>query len=293
MDILETFNFFDDYMDCMKSDFFYKLEMILDNFETRSIDESESDIKNFLQSNKSELTFTEIKIGEKYYRARPDCNHMKGAIDDLSIDITFPYYDLDIGAPPTTYCKSGRFNRESYSYLYLATSKETCVSELKLDVSQVCTIAKFESVKSGKYIDLRKPTPKSLMYCLNKILLLPVNTENKYIYYLTQAFSSVIKQLGIRGIIYPSSKNLECDDYNVVAFYPDDFKYIKYSEKLFSIEKIEYTISNKDESYKRYKDYDKLLNDYNEYEEDKNEKLFEYIQEKIKYEIEHKQDNKS
>lgn len=291
MDILETFNFFDDYLDCMKFPFFYKLEIILDSFETKSIDESELDIKKLLQENQSELTFTEIQVAEKYYRARVNCNHMKGSIDDMPLDITFPYYDSDIGAPPTIYCKAGRFNRESFSYLYLSTSKETCVSELKLDVSQVCSIAEFESVKSGKYIDLRNPKSKSLMYCLNKILLVPVNSENKYIYYLTQTFSSVIKQLGIRGIIYPSSKNLNCNDYNIVSFYPEDFKYIKYSEKLFSINKIEYTITRKDESYKRYKDYDKLLNNYNENEEDKNEKLFDYIQEKIDYEIEHK--NKS
>ena len=292
MDILETFNFFDDYIDCMKTDFFSNLEMVLDNFDTNSIEESELEIEKLFRDNYSRISYTEIPLGQNYYRARIDCNHVKGTVTGIPIDVTFPFYDSDIGAPPTTSCKSGRFNRESFSYLYLATSRETCVSELKLDVGQVCSIAKFESIKSGNYIDLRNPELLSFMYCLNKILLVPVHPDNKFIYYLTQTFSSVIKKLGYRGIIYPSSKNVECEDFNIVSFYPEDFKYIKYSEKLFSIDKIEYSIKEKDESYKRYNDYEKDLINYNEIEDNKRESFFDYVQEKIDYEKEQKE-NKS
>ena len=275
MDILETFNFYDDYIDCMETDFFSDLEKILDNFDKNSIEESELEIENIFRNNESKLSYTEIPIGNNYYRARIGCNHVDGTVTGIPIDVTFPFYASDIGAPPTRNCKSGRCNRESFYSLYLATSKETCVSELKLDVGQVCSIAKFKSLQSGKYIDLRNPKLHSFMYCLNKILLVPVHPDNKYIYYLTQTFSSVIKKLGYRGIIYPSSKNVECEDFNIVSFYPEDFKYIKYSEKLFSIDKIEYSIKEKDESYKRYKDYEKNLINYNEIENNKRERFFD------------------
>lgn len=76
----------------------------------------------------------------------------KGAIDDCDINVTFPYYGSQISAPPTSMSRAGRFNRSSYSYLYMATSKETCISELKLDVGQFCSIAEFKPVNKGRFL---------------------------------------------------------------------------------------------------------------------------------------------
>ena len=55
-------------------------------------------------------------------------------------------------------------------------------------------------------------------------------------------FSDVIKELGYRGIVYPSSKSINDENFNIVSFYPKDFEYIEFSENMYSVQKISYTI---------------------------------------------------
>lgn len=284
LDFIESFDLQDYYRNFFQTSYFISLEKIIDSFECISIEKTKESIKVLLTEYKEELKSIILKKGDNFYRGRIGCILEKGAIDDCDIDVTYPFYDSQISAPPTSLTSAGRFNREFFSYLYLATSKETCISELKLDVNQICSIAKFELKKEGEFFDLRFSTPENFLFFLNKILLVPVNSDNRFLYSITQVFSDSIKELGYRGIIYPSSRVNKIDDYNLVSFYPKDFEYIKFSEKLFSVKSINYTIEEKEESYKKYKDYDTLLSDYSSEEDTRKEKLFEHIQEKIEIE---------
>ena len=59
-------------------------------------------------------------------------------------------------------------------------------------------------------------------------------------------FSDVIKELGYRGIVDPSSKSINEENFNIVSFYQKYFEYIKFSENMYSFQKILYTIKNEE-----------------------------------------------
>lgn len=152
MDFIEDFNLLEIYSDYVKEPFFLNLEEIIDLFDTSSIEKTKERIKILFTENAEFLTERMFSKNEIFYRGRVGFNNEKGAIDDRDINVTFPYYGSQISAPPTSMSRAGRFNRSSYSYLYMATSKETCISELKLDVGQFCSIAEFKPVNKGRFL---------------------------------------------------------------------------------------------------------------------------------------------
>lgn len=217
-----------------------------------------------------------IKSGETFYRGRKGFLEIPAAIDDFNTVIAYPYYGSQIEAPPPIQTRGGRFNRDGYSYLYLTSDRETCVAEIHLEVQQVCSIAQFKCIKDGKYLQLI-PDPnyqdeyELMMY---HILTQPIHSEIQYKYRLTQLFSDIIKRLGYRGIYF---KSTQANGYNIVCFYPQDFDYIEYSERMITAKKIQYTIEEVQESYKQYHDYRRLLNSYNSEIEEIRENQIEHI----------------
>lgn len=55
---------------------------------------------------------------------------------------------------------------------------------------------------------------------------------------------------------------------------------------LSSVQKISYTIKKEEESFRKYKDYETLLNSYSQEENDAKEAHFDYLDRKIEYEKE-------
>lgn len=284
MDFIEDFNLLEIYSDYVKEPFFLNLEEIIDLFDTSSIEKTKERIKILFTENAEFLIEKMFSKNEIFYRGRVGFNNEKGAIDDCDINVTFPYYGSQISEPPTSMSRAGRFNRSSYSYLYMATSKETCISELKLDVGQFCSIAEFKPVNKGRFLDLS--ANNGFIHILNRIILVPITEANKHLYYVTQVFSDVIKELGYRGIVYPSSKSISDENFNIVSFYPKDFEYIEFSENMYSVQKISYTIKKEEESFRKYKDYETLLNSYSQEENYAKEAHFDYLDRKIEYEKE-------
>lgn len=282
MDFVDDYNLLEIYADYVNEPFFIKLEEIIDLFDSSSLEKTKERIKILFSENAKFLIEKIFSENDFFYRGRVGFNNEKGSIDDCDIDVTFPYYGSQISAPPTSMSKAGRFNRSSFSYLYMATSKATCISELKLDVGQVCSIAEFKPINKGKFLDLS--SNNNFIYILNRIILVPINETNKYLYFISQAFSDVIKELGYRGIVYPSSKSVDDENFNIVSFYPKDFEYIEYSEKMYSVQKITYTIKEEVESFRKYDDYEHLLYSYNQEENETKEEHFNYLDRKIQFE---------
>ena len=236
--------------------------------------------KYFNKFKELHLHKSEIKVGDVFCRGRKGYLGISGAIDDCNTVFSYPYYGKEIGAPPPINTMGGRFNRDGYSYLYLTSDEKTCAAEIHIEVNQICSIAKFECIKSGDYLRLI-PDPNyqnEYEMILYDILTQPIHDEIKYKYYITQLFSDIIKQLDYRGIYFKSTQSDGC---NVVCFYPKDFKYIDFSERMFRATNIQYTIEEVQESYKDYSDYRRLMNSYNSDETDIREKQFEHIVERI------------
>lgn len=235
------------------------------------------------EKNINELKEQIIDIGEEYYRARVGNDTLEAAIDDLDVLSDIPYFGSNIEAPPARFVCGGRFNREGISYLYLADNIDTCIAEIHLQVGQVCSIAKFKCVETGKYILVEKQDESNEIAKLYDILTKPVHSGMREYYLITQFFADVFKKLGYDGMIFSSTQG---DGKNVVCFKKDFFKLVKYSEKMYKAKKISYDYEVVDDGYKKYKDYRKLLVFGNISEDEKRESKYQYIEDKIKYEDE-------
>lgn len=260
------------------------LYKLLENFDNSTLDNLRAFFYDALKMRDTQykITLNENRI---LYRARYGCIQIPGAIDDLSISVTTPYFREGISAPPTSLTKKGRFNREGESYLYLSTTKETCISELKLDVGQICSVAKFKSTKNGDYLNFIYDFDGDEFFRILKTLFLyPVHSSNENYYLFTQIISDVIKELNYRGIFYPSTQLNISSNFNIVGFYPSDFSFVDYSDELYKIKSVKYTIEKEEESYRQFFDYDELLNDYNDEDVERKKKVFDYIDAKTKYE---------
>lgn len=200
----------------------------------------------------------EIKVGDVFFRGRKGCLQIPISIDDFDTITNYPFYSMDISAPPSILASSGRFNRDGYSYLYLASDVETCVSEIHLEVKQVCSVANFKCKNGGKYFRMI-PDPcyfDEFDMLIYEILTQPIHSEIKYKYRMTQFFADIIKQQGYRGIYFKSTQS---EGENIVCFYPNDFEYIPFSERIVTATKIQYSIEVLDEEYKQYPDYRKYM----------------------------------
>lgn len=234
-------------------------------------------------SNKKNLPMKKIKVNDEFFRARAGKMNEKGAIDDCDIDIQIPYFRDSIGAAPIIYTPGGRFNREGNSFLYLASDINTCVSEMKLEKQQVCSIGKFKCIKDCDYFDLTNKNENNFFNVVKNIMLQPIHTGIRYKYLITQFIADIIRDLGFYGIIYDSTQG---SGENLVCFNKEDFEFIDYSDQMYQITDIKYTVQKIDDGYKEYINYSSELNSYNEKEEEKKEKIFDYINKKISNEQE-------
>lgn len=236
----------------------------------------------YFEKNKDSISTRYIKKKREFYRARQGRFEVGGSIDDCDIDVRIAYFDKELVSPPPKFASGGRFNRENFSFLYLATDVKTCISEIRLEVNQECSIGKFYCNTGGTYVDLTKLN-NIFIQEVSKILLKPVNSENRYDYLISQFISDIFRNMGYKGIIYPSTQG---KGINLVSFYPNEYTFIPYSEKMYKATKITYSYKEISDSYKDYYDYEKLLDSYNERENESKEKLFDYINKKIEFELE-------
>ena len=189
-----------------------------------------------------------IEKGQQFFRARKGCIHLQGEREHCKIICKYPYYGKQIQAPPPLLATGGRFNREGTSFLYLASSEETCVAEIHLEVNQICSIAKFHCLRKGEYLNLRprrescSPEVKELY----DILTQPIHSEIKNKYFVTQFLSDSIRRLNFRGIIFESTQS---DGENIISYYPSDYAMVEFSEKMYRAVKVEYSIEPVREEY--------------------------------------------
>lgn len=282
----------------LKKEYYLRKYHYYNDLKRKILNENYTDfIKEYCEKFKSDMEqFNEvikeqsIEIGEEFFRARVGNDILEAAIDDLDILENIPYWGSAIEAPPSKFVKGGRFNREGISYLYLADNVETCISEIHLQVGQICSVAKFKCKKKGVYVLIEKDQlnegQKNFYSGYNDVSLYdvltkPVHSQIKEYYLVTQFFSDVFKTLGYDGLIFPSTQGT---GKNIVSFSKKNFKFIKYSEQMVKAKKTSYEFEFVPDGYKKYSDYDTLLNYSNVSEDEKREQKLDYIMNKIKFE---------
>ena len=235
---------------------------------------------DIFNKNSNDLPKRNIKKNDEYFRARVGCMSTYGGIDDLDIEIEIPYFGKSIGVAPPLLSKGGRFNREGTSFLYLGTDSKTCIAELRSEVNQVSSVAKFICLKDLEMLDLTVDNENDFLYLFKKLMLEPVHSGIRHKYLVSQFLSDIIREMGFHGIVYSSTVSF---GENLVCFHPENFKCVDFSEKMFIVKKVKYVIDEVPDSYKKYKEYQNLLSSYNESEENRKDELFKYINDKIIY----------
>ncbi|UZJ78750.1 RES family NAD+ phosphorylase [Fictibacillus sp. KU28468] len=147
----------------------------------------------------------------------------------------------DMGAPPPSLATAGRANSEGISHLYLASEKETVISEIRPSIGDTVYIGKFPIRQKLKVVDFRllksldvfssdDPTRYAInleiFHEMTKAISKPVRSGDSKLEYLpTQFFVDYIKGLnetesaGYNGIIFEST--LSTNGYNLMIFDPD------------------------------------------------------------------------
>lgn len=279
--------------DSMYSEDVKQVIAVLKNFDRMTLAETKECFMQLLGKYRDSFCIRYIRKGEEFFRARLGCNKEKGSIGKKSIDVLVPFFGEQMQIPPTSSAAKGRFNRDGVSFLYLSSNEETCISELKLDVGQVCSVCRFINNKKNEYLDLTQPGENSFIELIKRILLSPVYPENKNYYLFTESLSSVIRRLGFRGILYPSTQSTDKDNYNIVCFYPSDFSFVEFSDRLFKVHSVKYSVESVLESYKNYDGYESLLSSENDREKSRKQMIFDYIKKKIHFEKRLKKNGKA
>jgi len=225
---------------------------------------------------KETFAIKKISAGEKFFRGRVGRKVLACSIDDCNIEVDVPFYGMDISQPPPLNSHGGRFNKEGEAFLYLSSDITTCVAEIKLEVHQYCSIGEFLCKTSFSCLDLTNCGESIFIEELKNILLQPIHKEIEYKYLITQFLAEIIKNIGFDGIVYESTQS---DGLNVVCFYPNNFKFIPYSDKIIKATKITYEINEIEDGYKTYRNYSRIYNQ-NTDRDDENEKAIEYFLEK-------------
>lgn len=153
-----------------------------------------------------------LKNSQNFYRARINLNDA-------------PYKLLELGKPPKKDVSNGRANPIGIPYLYLASTVETAISEIRGHKGEKVTIGKFKMIEDLELADLRDPKStispfelnddneleliyKNLPFLtlLGKELSKPIIPSEANLEYLSsQYLCEMLKHIGFHGIIYKSS----------------------------------------------------------------------------------------
>ena len=234
----------------------------------------------------SQKKFQKIKIekGRVFYRGRIGKMTLQGSIDDYNTKFNMPYYGDMINVPPPLYTlQGGRFNRAGVSYLYLATDVETCLAEVHLQVGQECSVGKFECINDIELINLSDFGNDLELKIWYELITQPIHSEIKYKYFITQFISEVLMKINSYGLYF---KSVQSNGYNIVCFKPENFKPIKYSEKIYKAEKINYEYKEVKDDVRIFAERNdaNLISDLNTDFVEINEKQIKYLVDWIDYE---------
>lgn len=178
-----------------------------------------------LRSLLSPLTLDDDEVPTQWYRARIQSNDT-------------PFTTAEMGAPPNRSASHGRANPAGIPYLYLGSSPEVAISEVRPHTGERACVADFTSPGDLKLVDLRNPRAMVSPFLLEDTadigkmrndlpflerlgyeLTRPVIPLSAAIDYTpSQYLCEFIKHCGYQGVIYRSS--VRDDGMNLALFNP-------------------------------------------------------------------------
>lgn len=192
-----------------------------------------------------------IPIGTSFFRARIGFDRIE---DDNSLEPNpirryLPFTNADLGAPPPPIASAGRLNRQGVSYLYVGSSPETAISEIRPHPGHLVSLGQFKTVRDLMVLDFSKPTfldfPLSdvglekfeLTSSIDRDLSRPITPERRAAYISAQFIADLIRQCGFDGVLYRSSVS---EGTNLCVFDPRTFVFVPELASLFRTKSVQY-----------------------------------------------------
>ena len=194
-------------------------------------------------------------IGTIFWRAQLGYKTKPKRKNNANSDSEKYPFDNERMIPLRNNAKGGRANPSGIPHLYLATTKETAMAEVRPWLGSVISLAKFETTKELSIIDCltdnlansyqikEKPSAKTkelkVWADINYAFSKPISVDEQDTDYVpTQIISEFFKRHGYNGIYYISMLG---EGLNVVLFNPDDVKIV--SRELYKLDKMDFRFS--------------------------------------------------
>lgn len=179
--------------------------------------------KDFLKAIEDTCTsrIETISISDSLWRAQIGCDYMPIYQESVHVDdveVPFAYGRMK---PLCAGASEGRANPKGIPYLYVATDKETAMSEVRPSLGAILSVGRFEPTRELKIIDfsvhqgkmkffLQEPDDikrtEAVWTDMDNAFSIPTsNTNFNSDYVPTQIIAELIKSLGYDGIAYKSS----------------------------------------------------------------------------------------
>jgi hypothetical protein len=175
-----------------------------------------------------------------YWRARLGCEYEEVAIEDDDITVTHEEdrpYGRDGMKPIPNWQSEGRANPRGIPCLYLATTRETALAEVRPWIGATVSVAQFQIRRhltvidcskhhsSGSFVSLigdhARPREDGAWMAIDQAFARPVNRDDELKEYIpTQIIAELFKSAGYDGIVYKSL--LSDDGFNLALFNLDD-----------------------------------------------------------------------
>lgn len=217
---------------------------------------------------------SELKHNNRFFpKSFPEHNELASLISYLSFEIDLRsqifyrartikngaalYQPDKMGAPPAELASNGRANPFGISYLYVASTENTAVSEVRPHNGEHVAIARFENICNLKLVDLRNPRLTlvpfrysedslrniykglTLLEALGVELTKPVSQDKAHLEYLSsQYLCEFIKSQKYDGVIYKSSLG---DGDNYAVFEESNLECVAVTKALVSAINITHT----------------------------------------------------
>lgn len=192
---------------------------------------------------------------------RAQLGHSNRSLDEEEENEEIPCpYSPDRMTPRENRATAGRANPKGISYLYLASTKETAMSEVRPGVGGLISVAQFRTDRPLDLVDcaldqrpdkvyMEEPGPeereKEVWADINRAFSDPVSRDDDLADYApTQIISESFKKYGYDGVLYQSTLG---DGYNVVLFDTQDATLVNC--RLFEARSVDFQFKQVSQSY--------------------------------------------
>jgi hypothetical protein len=202
---------------------------------------------------------TLAKTGQTFWRARLGCNFVERSQVDNDLTVIFdeaePFGPAGM-KPISNWNSEGRANPRGIPYLYMASSRDTALAEVRPWIGANISVARLRLSRDARIIDCSKYHDKAntkiildkdrskidgIWLAIDQAFARPVNKEDEsHGYTATQIVAEFFKSNGFDGIAYKSL--LSDDGFNLVMFDLNIAEVIQ--TQLFKVDTLRYAFTS-------------------------------------------------